>query len=186
MFELVDKFILYYNVLMFTDPLKNLKNLELRENNIVADLGAGTGHYSLLLGALMPRGKVYAVELEKDFLETIKSKIKEAHLENVEIIWGNVEKIGGTKIGDNIVDAVIASNILFQVEDKDKFIEEIKRILKPKGKVLLVDWAESSIMKGSKVISKDNARILFEKKGFILEREINAGEYHYGMILIKS
>ena len=51
---------------------------------------------------------------------------------------------------------------------------------------MLVDWAESSIMKGSKVISKDNARILFEKKGFILEREINAGEYHYGMILIKS
>jgi len=171
---------------MFTDPLKNLKALGLKEDNIVADLGAGTGHYSIIAGALVPRGKVYAVELQKDFLETIKNKVKEAHLENVEIIWGNVEKIGGTKIGNNIIDAVIASNILFQVEDKDKFIEEIKRILKSKGKVLLIDWSESSVMGTTVVISKNKAREMFEKKGFVLDREIDAGDNHYGIILIKS
>lgn len=171
---------------MFTDPVKNLKALDLREDNIVADLGAGTGYYSLAAGALVPRGKVYAVELQKDFLETIKNKVKEAHLGNVEILWGNAEKISGTKIGDNVVDAVIASNILFQVEDKDTFIEEIKRILKPKGKVLLIDWSEASIMKGTNIISKNKARLMFEQKGFILEREINAGAHHYGMILVKN
>lgn len=171
---------------MFANPLKNLKSFELRENDIVADLGAGTGFYSIAAGTLAPRGKVYAVELQKDFLETIKSKIKEAHLGNVEIIWGNIEKIGGTKIGDGIVDAVIASDVLFQVEDKEKFIEEIKRILKRKGRVLLIDWSESSIMKNTNIISKDKARIIFEKKGFLLEKEIDAGDYHYGMILTKS
>ena len=171
---------------MFADPLKNLKALGLKEDNILADLGAGTGYYSVAAGALVPRGKVYAVELQKDFLETIKNKVKEAHLGNVEIIWGNVEKIGGTKIGDNIADVVIASNILFQVEDKDKFIEEIKRILKPKGRVLLIDWSESSIMGATAIIPKKNARLMFEKKGFVLEREIDAGDHHYGMILIKS
>ena len=171
---------------MFTDPLKNLKTLGLREDEIVADLGAGTGFYSLPAGTLAPRGKVYAVELQKDFLETIKSKIKEAHLKNVEIIWGNVERDGGTKIGNDIVDAAIASNILFQVEDKEKFIEEIKRILKINGKVLLVDWSETSLMQGAGVISKDKARDMFEKKGFIFVQEIDAGAHHYGMILIKS
>jgi precorrin-6B methylase 2 len=85
---------------MFTDPLKNLKALGLREDNIVADLGAGTGYYTLAAGAIVSRGKVYAIEVQKDFLETIKGKAEEAHLNNVEIIWGNVEKIGGTKIGD--------------------------------------------------------------------------------------
>lgn len=171
---------------MFTDPVKNLRALGLRENDIVADLGAGTGFYSIAAGALVPGGKVYAVELQKDFLETIKNKIKEAHLGNVEIIWGNVEKIGGTKIGDGVADSVIASNILFQVEDKDKFIEEAKRILKSKGRVLLIDWSESSIMGGTNIISKDKVRIMFEKKGFVLEREIDAGAHHYGMILRKS
>jgi ubiquinone/menaquinone biosynthesis C-methylase UbiE len=171
---------------MFTDPVKNLKAFGLREDNIVADLGAGTGYYTLAAGALVRRGKVYAVEVQKDFLDTIKSKVKEAHLNNVETLWGNVEKLGGTKIGDGIVDAVIASNILFQVEDKDGFIEELKRILKQKGRVLLIDWSESSIVKGTNIISKDKARVMFEQKGFVLEREIDAGAYHYGMILIKS
>lgn len=171
---------------MFTDPVKNLKAFGLREDNIVADLGAGTGYYSLAAGTLVPRGKVYAVEVQKDFLDTIKSKIKEAHLNNIETLWGNVEKLGGTKIGDGIADAVIASNILFQVEDKDGFIEELKRILKQKGRVLLIDWSESSIIKGTNIISKDKARVMFEQKGFVLEREIDAGAYHYGMILDKN
>lgn len=152
----------------------------------MADLGAGTGFYSVAAGGIVSRGKVYAVEVQKDYLETIKNKVREAHLRNVEIIWGNVEKLGGTKIGDNIVDAVIASNILFQVEDREKFIEEIKRILKPKGRVLLIDWSESSIMNGIAIVPKNKARKMFEKKGFTFEREIDAGAHHYGMILVKN
>jgi len=171
---------------MFSDPIKNLKALGLREDNIVADLGAGTGYYSLLVGNIVSKGKVYAVELQKDFLTTIKSRVADARLNNIEIIWGNVEKIGGTKITDGVVDAVIASNILFQVEDKEKFIEETKRILKINGRVLLIDWSETSIMKNIGIVPKDKARAMFEKKGFILDREIDAGEHHYGMILIRK
>lgn len=170
---------------MFTDPLKNLKTLGLREDNIVADLGAGTGHYSVMLGGFVPRGKVYAVEVQKDYLETIKNKIKEAHLGNVEIIWGNVEKIGGTKIADAIVDVVVASNILFQVENKENFILEIKRILKPQGRVFLIDWSDPSVIGLHNMISKGKAKEIFEQKGFVLEQEIDAGSHHYGMILRK-
>ncbi|MBI3888815.1 class I SAM-dependent methyltransferase [Candidatus Nomurabacteria bacterium] len=170
---------------MFTDPVKNLKTLGLAENDIVADLGAGTGFYSVAAGAVVPRGKVYAVELQKDFLDTIKHKVKEAHLSNVEIIWGNIEKLGGTKIADTVVDVAIASNVLFQVEDKEKFIEEIKRILKPNGKVLLVDWSEESIMKGGGIVPREKARTMFEKKGFAWVRDIDAGAHHYGIILRK-
>src|SRR3989338_5786518 len=159
---------------MFTNPLKNLKMLGLRETDIVADLGAGTGYYSIEVGKIVTRCKVYAVEIVKDFLMTIQNKVKEAHLHNVEIIWGNIEKLGGTKIGDSIVDAVIASNVLFQVEDKKNFILEAKRILKPGGKALLVDWSESSIMGAKIIIPKERAREMFEAGGFVFEREIDA------------
>ncbi|OGI59787.1 hypothetical protein A2814_00355 [Candidatus Nomurabacteria bacterium RIFCSPHIGHO2_01_FULL_38_19] len=180
---------------MFTDPVKNLKAFGLRDDSIVADLGAGTGYYTLAAGEAVPRGKVYAVEIVKDFLTTIKNKITEAHLNNIEILWGNVERLGGTSLGDNIVDAVIASNILFQVEDKNKFIEEIKRILKPGGKVLLIDWSvenspksdsKSVVVKLKGAISAHRAREIFEQKGFVLERDIDAGAHHYGMILVKT
>ena len=111
---------------MFTDPVKNLKAFDLRENMIVADLGAGSGFYTIPVARMVPQGKVYAIEIQKDFLITISNKTIEAHLNNIECLLGDVEKIGGTKLKDKIVDAVIASNILFQVGDKDKFIEEAK------------------------------------------------------------
>src|SRR3989344_5835642 len=165
---------------MFSDPVKNLRAFGLKETDIVADLGAGTGFYSVAAGQIVTRGKVYAVEISKDFLMTIKNKVRDARLGNVEIIWGNIEKLHGTKIKDGIVDAVIASNVLFQVEDKDKFIEEIKRILKPEGKVLLIDWSTGSVIPLKGAIPKEKARDLFESQGFIFERDINAGAHHYG------
>ncbi len=171
---------------MFSDPIKNLKTLALRESDIVADLGAGTGYYAVEAGKMVPSGKVYAVEVHKEYLATIKHKAKEAHVSNVECFWGNVEKIGGTKIKEGIVDVVIASNILFQVEDKTIFIEELKRILKRGGRVLLVDWSDSSSMAHITVISKTKAREMFENKGFVWQRDIDAGAHHYGMILHKS
>lgn len=169
---------------MFADPVKNLKAFGLKEDMIVADLGAGTGFYSVAAAGMVPKGKVYAVEVQKDFLDKIKAKVAEAHLSNVETLWGNVEKIGGSKIKDGVVDAVIASNILFQVEDGDKFIDETRRILGQGGQVLLIDWS-TSLGHIEKIIPKLVAREMFERKGFTWERDIDAGANHYGMILRK-
>jgi len=171
---------------MFSDPIKNLKAFGFREDHIVADLGAGTGHYTLPVAELVPKGKVYAVDIQKDYLTIIKNRAIDSHLHNVEIIWGNVEKRGGTKIGDGVVDAVIVSNVLFQVEDRVGFIDEIKRILRPKGRVLFVDWSPESILQIKSIIPKNKALSLFEKAGFALEQKIDAGEHHYGMILRKQ
>ena len=173
---------------MFSDPIKNLKQLGIREDMIVADLGAGTGFYSIAAGGLVPKGKVYAIEIIKDYVVTIKNKAKEAHLHNVDCFWGNIEKIGGTKIRDGLADLVIVSNILFQVEDINTFIQEIKRILKIGGKILFIDWSEASILgpKKDKVIPKEKVVELFNKKGIFFDRDFDAGEHHYGMILINS
>ncbi|MBY0376849.1 class I SAM-dependent methyltransferase [Patescibacteria group bacterium] len=170
---------------MFADPIKNLKSFGLKEDMVVADLGAGTGFYSISAAALVPKGKVYAVEIQKDFIEKIKSKIMESRVGNIETIWGNIEKLGGTKIKDGVVNAVIASNILFQLDDKEKFIEETKRILTSGGQVLLIDWS-SSLGHVEKIIPKNQAREMFERKGFTSVRDIDAGVSHYGMILRKT
>ncbi len=171
---------------MFADPIKNLRAFTLSEDDIVADLGAGSGYYSLFASTLVPRGKVYAIEIDKHLLETIRRKVKEAHIKNIEIIWGNIEKAGGTKLGDSVADAVIASNVLFQLESKDVFIKEIKRILKPKGKVLLVDWREDSVMGNKISITKERALEMFTREGFMKGNEIDAGSHHYGIILIRE
>lgn len=172
---------------MFSDPIKNLKQFGLRDDMLVIDLGAGTGFYSLAAAEIVSRGKVYAIEIIKDYVKTIKNKAIHAHLKNIECFVGDIEKIGGTKIKDGIADAAIVSNIFFQIENKENLILEIKRILKKEGRVLFIDWAESSILgpKKDKIISKEKVLEMFQKKGFVCEREIHAGEHHYGMIFQK-
>jgi len=157
----------------------------LPEHAVVADLGAGTGFYSVAMGKLLPRGKVYAVEVQKDYLSKIRHKVREAHLSNIEPIWGNVEKLHGTKIHDAVTDAVIATDVLFQVEDKPGFIAETKRILKPGGKVLLIDWVTPIHGRLEHTVPRAKAQEMFESAGFAQEREIDVGARHYGMILKK-
>ncbi len=177
---------------MFADPEKIIKKLDLREGMHVADMGAGVGSYSIPAARAVlghPAGKVYAIEIQKDMLTRLKNEADKAHVKNIEIIWGDIEKIGGTKLADHSVDAVIASNILFQVEDKKTFIDEIRRTVKPGGKVLCIDWKNSFGGMGpeaKKIIPRIASLHLFEKAGFSLAENIEAGEHHYGIILIRN
>lgn len=175
---------------MFSDPERNIEAFELEPNSFVADLGAGSGFYTVAAAkALQGGGRVYAIDVQKDLLERIKLTAQHERLSNVEILWGDIERLGGTKLREMSVDAVILSNTLFQVTHKKELVTEIRRILKPKGKVLLVDWIESFGGMGpapEAVVYREDAEALFTQNGFRLEREISAGEHHYGLILRKT
>jgi ubiquinone/menaquinone biosynthesis C-methylase UbiE len=173
---------------MFTNPEQNILHLGLKEGMRVADFGAGTGFYSKACSSRVGyTGKVYAVEVQKDLVKKLESDIKQWGLSNIECIWGDIEKRGGTKIADSSMDAVIISNVLFQAEDKLGVIDEAKRILKNDGKVLLIDWGGSFGGMGPNeehVVTKSTAEELFKKRGFKLEEIISTSAHHYGIIFI--
>jgi ubiquinone/menaquinone biosynthesis C-methylase UbiE len=175
--------ILLYNVAMFSNPASNLSKLDLKDGMKVVDLGAGSGFYTFEVAKRVgPSGRVYAVDVQKDLMERLRGVGVAQGLRNIEVIWGNVEKIGGTKLREAIADCVVASNVLFQVEKPDDFVLEIKRILKPEGKVLVVDWSEASALSPKTLVPAMKAQVLFEKAGFKLEQSFDAEDHHYGMI----
>jgi len=173
---------------MFSNPEQNVAQLGLQEGMIVADFGAGIGLYSKFAGKKVgDSGKVYAVEVQKDLVKKLEDEIRIWRASNITVIWGDIEKINGTKITDASVDVVIVSNVLFQCEDKLGLIDEIKRILKSTGKVLLVDWSESFGGMGPSidhVVNQDQATELFSKRGFKFEKNIVVSDHHYGIIFI--
>ncbi|MCX6735466.1 MAG: methyltransferase domain-containing protein [Candidatus Parcubacteria bacterium] len=172
---------------MMLNPEETIKPLLLLDDSLVADFGAGSGVFTVAATKYVHSGKVYAVEIQRELLPLIIKKVDAEHLKNVEILWGNIEEIGGSKIKEASLDAVIFANTLFQTEDKHTAVLEIKRVLKNGGKLLLVDWAGSFGNVGPKeetVVSQDIARAMFEEQGFVFLQEAPAGEYHYGMILI--
>ncbi|MHB1316840.1 MAG: class I SAM-dependent methyltransferase [Minisyncoccota bacterium] len=173
----------------FSDPKKNIDQCGIQPGMIIADFGAGSGMYTLEAAkALASTGQVYAVDIQKDLLTRIKNDAQKENLSNVEVLWGDIEKIGGTHIKDNFVDLILVCNILFQVEDKKSVMEEAKRILGSGGRLLLVDWSDSFGGIGphkDKVFSKEKAEELFLTHGFSKDREIQAGSHHYGFIYKK-
>ena len=171
---------------MFSDPATNLNKLGLTDGMKVVDLGAGSGFYSIEAAKRVgATGRIYAVDVQKDLLERLRSVASSQGLHNIEVVWGNAEKIGGTKIRESIADRVVASNILFQIEKPDDFALEIKRVTKPGGKVLVVDWSEVSALSPKTVDSEMQAKALFEKAGFKLEQSFGAGDHHYGLIFTR-
>ena len=174
---------------MFSDPAKIVEQCGVQPGMDIADLGVGSGFYTLSAAkALMSSGRVYAIDVQKDLLTKLKNTAAREGLYNVEVIWGDIEKLNGTKLRDYSIDLCFLCNVLFQLEDKSVIVKEVKRILKPGGRVLVVDWTGSFGGMGPKeemVIKKEDVSKNFEKSGFHLDREISAGEHHYGLIFKK-
>jgi len=173
---------------MFANPESNIAQFNLREGMRVADFGAGSGGYTKSISNHVGHtGKVYAIDIQNVIFKKLTEDTKKYQFKNVECILGDVEKKGGSKLADKSMDAIVVSNVLFQVEDKIGLIDEIKRVLKPKGRVLVIDWSDSYSGMGPQpkyVVAKIKAEHLFIDRGFRVIENISAGSHHYGIIFI--
>lgn len=172
----------------FAHPARNINALGIEPGMKIADFGAGSGAYVLAIAkALLGSGTVYAVDIQKDLLRRIKNEADRAGFTNVEIIWGDLEE-GGSKLAPKM-DLVLISNLLFQVRDKGAVIEEAKRILRPSGRIAIIDWSESFGGMGpinDHVVSQADAYELARAANLTFVKEFNAGAHHYGLIFRKT
>ncbi len=173
----------------FADPQTNLQKLNLSSGMTVIDFGSGIGAYSLAAASLvLPDGKVYAVEIQKDLLETLKKEAREKSLPNVDVIWGDIEQNGGVSLPDGVADVVIISNVLFQAKSMYTLALEAKRLLKPGGRVMIIDWSESFGGLGPApidVVPVEEIKKTFSSVGFAFVLDFPAGDHHYGLIFAK-
>ena len=170
---------------MFSDPDKNIAVLEVGDGMKVVDIGAGSGFYSIAAAKKVgSMGRVYAVDIQQDLLVKLKNSAGLVGIHNIEAVWGNAEKIGGTKLRESIADRAIISNTLFQIEpqDRDNLCLEIKRIVKSGGKVMVIDWTAGSPLAPKTLVPSMVAEAFFSKAGFVLEKNFDAGDHHYGLI----
>lgn len=175
---------------MFLNPEEIVKSIGVRPGAVVADFGAGFGHYTLAAAKLAGNsGKVYAIDIQKNLLESIKSNTESKNLDNVEIIWSNIENEEGSRLADASVDSVIISNLLFQVDNKENVAKEAYRVLKPGGLAAVIDWdkdAEENIGPAeSGKIGKEACEKLFSESGFEKDSEFRAGKSHFGLLFKK-
>jgi len=168
----------------FLDPNEVLKKLKLKEGMKAADFGSGSGGWAIPLAKILEMGKVYALDVSEEALSALKSKAQTEKVSNIETIQVDVEK--GTNLPDEMADLVLLTNVLFECYDKHGVMAEAKRVLKPGGKMLIVDWIKDSPLTGEiEKVSFENIKYFAKEMKLKEESEFLAGSYHLALILVK-
>jgi ubiquinone/menaquinone biosynthesis C-methylase UbiE len=173
------------------NPEKILKDeLGLMPGAYVGDFGCGGAGYFAIQAAKIigDGGLVYAVDILQPVLKNIASRAQELNLNNLKIIWSNLEKFGACKINNDSLDFGLIINVLFQNNDKKAILKEAGRMLKPLGKLLVIDWKEGRFPIGPGPHDKTSSKTVIElagEFGLKLAKQFEAGQYHYGLIFEK-
>jgi ubiquinone/menaquinone biosynthesis C-methylase UbiE len=120
-----------------------VETLQLKPGQIVADLGAGTGVFSVPIGkAVAPGGKVYAVEIDKGYFPMIQGKAKESKVSNVTPVVG---EFTDPKLPARDVDLAFMHDVLHHIEDRAAYLKNTTQYIKPSGRFVVIDYkAEQS------------------------------------------
>jgi ubiquinone/menaquinone biosynthesis C-methylase UbiE len=175
---------------IFLHPASAVRAAGIHEGMLVADFGAGSGFFTRAAAREVGEGgAVWAVDQNRELLPRIKNLSLAEGLNNVEVIHGDIELVGGTNLPEGRFDLVLLSNVLFMLEHKGECAAEIRRVLKKSGRALVIDWSGSFGGLGPRsdhVVTEEAARTLFEHHGFSTGASVPAGAYHWGFVVRKK
>jgi len=127
--------------LKWLPPADVVQQLELRPGSKVADIGAGTGYFSIPIAhAVGSAGQVFAVDLQPEMLSMLREKLSGGDAPvNISLHQGDASHI---PLPDAKVDLVFFANIWHELDDHEAVLEESRRILSPAGRIAILDWRQ--------------------------------------------
>lgn len=132
-------------------PQAVIEHLDLKATDTVADLGTGTGYFALRIAALIPQGKVYAVDIQPEMLDVINSVKEENHLSNVETILGTE---ASPNLPNNSIDLALMVDAYHEFAYPREMMSNLYSALKPGGRVILVEYRAENPMITIKALHK--------------------------------
>ncbi len=174
----------------FANPQTIVQALNIESGQVVVDIGAGAGAYlEALAGRVGAGGTVYAIEVQKELVAKMGA-LAQGALKNIKPLWADAEIVGGTTLPDNTADWVLLANVLSVSSQHYTLAKEIARILKPGGRLALIDWQDSFGGLGPSkdmVVTAAQAEQIFAEAGFVKAGSLaKAGDHHYGLIFTLS
>lgn len=119
-------------------PKKLLEILDFKAGQVVADIGAGSGYYSFRIAEKVgPRGKVLAVDIQKEMLDIIRRRMKIQKVKNIEPILGTEND---PKLPESGVDLVLLVDVYHEFSYPYEMTEALVKALKPSGRLVFVEF----------------------------------------------
>ena len=163
-----------------------IQNMKIESNDIIADIGAGSGYHSFRMAPLAKNGVVYAVDIQSEMLAAINRRIELNKIKNIKTILGNEKSI---QLPNNSVDKILMVDVYHEFNFPREMIRSIKNTLKPNGKLFLVEYRDEDPRVPIKKIhkmSEKQAEKEMGAAGFKLIENISNLPWQHCMIFIKK
>ncbi len=147
----------------------------------VLDLGCGSGAFTTFVArAVGQKGKVYALDIQADMLTQLENKLsrpENKNIKNIKLIEGNAYEL---PFDNGSLDLVYMVTVLQEIPDRNRALQEVKRVLKPEGVLAVTElfpdpdypWKSTTIKLG-------------EEAGFVLD-EVSGNFFNYTVRFKKS
>ena len=173
---------------------ENLIRCDLQPGMEVADVGSGPGYYTYKFADIVGEtGKVYAIETNPRHLDFVRNYVEKNNINNIEVVESSFNGIGLDP--DVRVDVIFICSLYHNVyaaftdEERDEFVESIRRALRPNGKLIIVDndlVPEQELPYHGPYISKDLIGSQMWYYGFDLKDTFQFTAQRYVMIFEKT
>ncbi|MGK2910716.1 MAG: class I SAM-dependent methyltransferase [Sphingobium sp.] len=145
------------------DPKKLLDALEIKEGMSIADIGAGSGYHAFRMAPLVgAKGKVYAVDIQKEMLDLISAKAKKDGVANVETVLGEEKD---PKLKEASVDLILMVDVYHEFAFPYEMTEKMVAALKPGGRIAFVEFRLEDKTVPIKLLHKMSERQLIKEMG---------------------
>ncbi len=118
-------------------PDQVVANMNLRPDEVVADIGAGSGYFSFRIAAKVPDGKVLAVDIQPEMLALIEQRKKAEGVSNIEGVLGAIDDPSLTA---ESIDAAIMVDAYHEFSHPFEMMAGITRALRPGGRIFLLEY----------------------------------------------
>jgi len=117
-------------------PHQVIQALKLPPDAIVADVGAGTGYFSARLATMLPKGKVYAVDVEPDMVKHLAERAQREGRKNMQAVQGAP---ADAKLPEK-ADLILFVDVHHHIDQREQYFRKLRASLKPGGRVAIIDF----------------------------------------------
>jgi SAM-dependent methyltransferase len=173
---------------VFDDPERDawqkphavIETLALKPDASVADLGAGTGYFAARLANMLPKGIVYAVDLEPDMVRYLGERAKREGLANLKPVQAAA---GDARLPEK-VDLVLLVDVYHHIEARERYFRQLSASLRPGARVAVIDFRLDSPEGPPKAarIAPEQVKAELARAGYALAEEHGFLQRQYFLI----
>jgi len=167
----------------YQKPHEVLTALKINPGEVIADIGAGTGYFTFRLAHFVAdKGRVYAVDVSPDMIRHINRRIRDTKATNVVSILAEVDD---PLLPERSVNRILICDVWHHVENQTKYLSLMKKLLKPGGEIVMIDFHKKELPFGPPMqmkIAREDLIKQMEGNGFRLTQEHKFLPYQYFLV----